>query len=290
MLLSMTGFGAAHAQHDTLSVTVELRAVNNRFLKITYRMPDAYQVLENEIDKLLRQELRRGTVQVQLQARRQARAEDYRLNVVALRSYQDQLRQCGDGAAVRLDQLLMLPGVVQEPTLDDTAPQQDWTIIERVVKQALHQFQKMRAEEGAAMERELRALAGRITAELAAIQARAPEVVATYRQKLQERLSVLLKDNNLAPDPAALVREVAMFADRSDITEEIVRLASHLQQYDKVLAEPESPGRKLDFLVQEMNRETNTIGSKANDVTIAHHVVEIKGVLEKIRELIQNVE
>jgi uncharacterized protein (TIGR00255 family) len=226
---------------------------------------------------------------------RRARPEDYRINPVALRSYLDQVRAFeaelqGRTDGVPLASLFALPGVVAEPEGGEQNPIDDWRYIEPVLVEALSKFQAMRLEEGRAMEVELRQLAWRITSELARDRERAPQVVATFRQRLSERVGAALAELDVQLDQATLVKEVAVFAERSDITEEIVRLASHLDQFEAFLQEAESPGRKLDFLVQEMGREANTIGSKANDLEVARHVVEIKGAIEKIRELIQNVE
>ena len=148
----------------------------------------------------------------------------------------------------------------------------------------------MRAEEGRAMAADLAANCRRSPGELEAIDARAPLVVDRYRARLTERLTKMLAEYQITLEPADLIREISIFAERSDISEEIVRLRSHLEQFDDTLDLPESSGRKLEFLTQEMFRETNTIGSKANDVQIARHVIEIKAAIERIREMIQNVE
>jgi uncharacterized protein (TIGR00255 family) len=167
---------------------------------------------------------------------------------------------------------------------------EEWPLLERVLEQALDRLQAMRQEEGRAMAQELLQLRDQIAAELGAIRARIPSVAAAYRDRLLERVRALLAELDVKIDRSDLIKEVAIFAERSDIAEEVVRLASHLDQFRDVVAEPESAGRKLEFLTQEMFREANTIGSKASDVDISRHVVEIKGALEKIRELVQNVE
>jgi uncharacterized protein (TIGR00255 family) len=148
----------------------------------------------------------------------------------------------------------------------------------------------MRQEEGAAMAADLTANARAIAAELSAVERRAPQVVEAYRARLLDRLKGLLADLGVQIQPADVVREVGIFAERSDISEEIVRLKSHLEQFATVMAERDSQGRKLDFVIQEMFRETNTIGSKANDAEIARHVIEMKTAIERMREMIQNVE
>jgi uncharacterized protein (TIGR00255 family) len=162
--------------------------------------------------------------------------------------------------------------------------------MERVLGQALGRLQAMRQEEGRAMAQELLSLRDHIGGHLAAVRERAPRVAVLYRDRLLERVRGLLAEVDVQLDRSDLIKEVSIFAERSDIAEEVVRLASHLDQFQGIVNEPESAGRKLEFLTQEMFREANTIGSKAGDVDISRHVVEIKGALEKIRELIQNVE
>ena len=294
MLLSMTGFGEARYQSDRLHASVELRALNNRYLKISVRAAEPYNLLEPEIEKALRRTVRRGTIQVQLRVQRQAQASDFRLNPVALRSYLDQLRSVQAelmlNAEPALASLLALPGVAAEPASDLVDAAGDWAILGPVLDEALGKLQAMRREEGRAMGLELLQLRDQIARELGQIRARAPQVVENFRDRLHERVRKLLSELDVEVDRSELIKEVSIFAERSDIAEEVVRLASHLEQFQDILQEPESPGRKLEFLTQEMFREANTIGSKANDVAIARHVVEIKGALEKIRELIQNVE
>jgi uncharacterized protein (TIGR00255 family) len=291
MLLSMTGFGDAHHQDDRLTVAAEVRSVNNRHLKLSCRVSSAYEALEPELERLVRDACRRGSVQLSVRVERPRRAEDYRLNPVALAAYRDQLESLRGPAAAPLDPvaLLGLPGVVEERRDRDADPHEDWPVLEATVRRALEAFQASRAREGRAMADELLALGRAFTSRLEEVAARSPAVVADYQQRLQERVQALVKDR-VTIEPRDLIREVALFADRADVAEEITRLRAHLEQYRAVIEGPESAGRKLEFLVQEMGRETNTIGSKANDVMISHAVVEMKGLLERIRELIQNVE
>jgi uncharacterized protein (TIGR00255 family) len=287
----MTGYGEARQQDDRWSVEVEVRTVNNRHLKLSAKISEPYSALEPELERLVRETIRRGTVQMVLRVERPRRAEDYRLNVVALLSYRDQLRAVFPGGDLAAHSgLLVLPGVVEEikPAIGD--PRDDWPALARVVSAALAQLQASRGEEGRAMAEELRALGAAISAELARIIARAPEVVASYQKRLSERIGAMVQSQGLTIEPKDLIREVAIFAERADISEETVRLRAHLSQYAGLIDESESAGRKLEFLVQEMGRETNTIGSKANDIEISRSVVEIKGLLERVRELIQNVE
>jgi uncharacterized protein (TIGR00255 family) len=291
----MTGYGEASYQSDALSLAVELRALNNRYLKVSLRAPEPYSLLESEFEKVVRRTVKRGTLQIHLRCVRQYAPQDYRINVVALRSYLTQLQPViGEfslaNASTLLSQALALPGVVPEPGTSSLNLDEEWPLIEHVLEDALGKLQTMRQEEGRAMAQELLSLRDHIAAQLASIRERAPQVAALFRDRLLERVRSLLTEVDVQLDRNDLIKEVSIFAERSDIAEEVVRLASHLDQFQVIVNEPESAGRKLEFLTQEMFREANTIGSKASDVAISRHVVEIKGALEKIRELIQNVE
>jgi len=296
LLLSMTGYGEARYQSDDVNASIELRALNNRYLKVSLRATDPYQLLEPEFEKVIRRVVRRGTLQVHLRLERQAALQDYRINVVALRSYLDQVRAAteqlglGEHAQALLGQVLALPGVVPEPGQSTSHLQDDWPVLEKVLSDALDKLQLMRQEEGRAMADELLTHRDTIAAHLDNIRVRRPQLSVLFRDRVLERVQGLLGELDVKIDRSDLIKEVSVFAERSDIAEEVVRLASHLEQFQLMLNEPESPGRKLEFLTQEMFREVNTIGSKASDVEISREVVEIKGTLEKIRELVQNVE
>jgi uncharacterized protein (TIGR00255 family) len=295
VLLSMTGYGDARLQSEQLTLAIELRALNNRYLKVSVRAPDPYHLLEAEFEKVIRRQVKRGTLQVQLRCEKQSTAQDFRLNRVALHSYISQVRavtaELGlpDGGAV-LAQVLALPGVVVEPGSLTYQLHDDWPIIEKVLLQALGNLQAMRQEEGRAMAQELLSHRDTIGRHLERIRQRIPQVTTSFRDRLLERVRALLTDVDVHIDRSDLIKEVSIYAERSDIAEEVVRLASHLGQFQEFMNDAESPGRKLEFLTQEMFREANTIGSKASDVEISREVVEIKGTLEKIRELVQNVE
>ena len=288
----MTGFGEARLQDERWSVDVEVRTVNNRHLKLNAKLSEPYGALEPDLERLVRETVRRGTVQVVVRVERPRVAEDYRLNAVALTSYRDQILALQGSTEARVDfaELLRLPGVVEERRTAQGDPHEDWPALSTVVAEALARLQASRAEEGRAMAAELLALGKTVADELGQVADRAPEVVVSYQKRLTDRIQAMVQAHGVTIEPKDLIREVAIFAERADISEEIVRLRAHLAQYIDVIHEPESAGRKLEFVVQEMGREVNTIGSKANDVEIGRHVVEIKGVLEKIRELIQNVE
>ncbi len=295
MLLSMTGYGAGQVNQDDISFVVEVRTVNNRYLKLNCRLPDGYAAVESRIESLVRHHVRRGTVQLNVDVKRAPSSEDYQINAELVRSYHRQLQQLqlelGDAQPVRLESLLLLPDAIREQNLGSFVAENDWSLMEPAVTQALVGLCEMRDAEGAAMARDLSEQCQEISQCTDEISARAPLVVDAYQRRLTERLNKLLEEHDVEVQPADVVREMGMFAERADVAEEIVRLRSHLDQFVQIMnQEEESAGRKLEFLVQELLRETNTIGSKANDAEIAKQVVQVKTCLERIREMVQNVE
>jgi uncharacterized protein (TIGR00255 family) len=293
VLLSMTGFGEASRPQRDRIISVEIRAINSRYFKLTTRLSDGYASLESFIESALRNQIKRGTVQVNLRVDQLGAAEGYRLNEAVLAGYFRQLEafqnRCHSSEAVSIGDLLALPGVIETQAGDRDAAA-DWPLIEPVVHEALERLSEMRRTEGLAMAADLGANLDAIGAELRAIQARAPQVVDAYRERLAERLNKLLSEYDVRVQAADIIREVGIFAERGDIAEEIVRLGSHLDQFRECMALTESAGRKLEFVTQEMFRETNTIGSKSSDAEISRRVVEIKTAIERIREMVQNIE
>jgi len=290
----MTGHGEAHRHQDGKSIAIEVRTVNNRYFKLTVRASDGYASLEPQIEAVVRKHIHRGTVQVSLRIDREATADDYRLNQAVLTGYLQQLEalksQGVAAEALRLETLLALPGVIHEPTVGWEAIEAEWPAIEPVLAEALTHLSQMRTEEGRAMTADLSSNCQHVATQLVSVALRAPLVVEAYRTRIIERLGKLLEEFGVRIEAADVVREVGIYAERSDISEEIVRLKSHLEQFEAISAKEDNAGRKLDFLTQEMFRETNTIGSKANDAEIARHVIEIKTAIERMREMIQNVE
>jgi len=290
----MTGFGEAHCQQDGLAVGIEVRTINSRYFKLAVRASDGYGGLEPLVEATVRKTIRRGTIQVAVRVDRMRSPEEYKINVEVLEQYRrqlDGLRQRWSLAdEVPLQALLPLPGVVDEQNSELIDAEADWPTIQRTLEAAMQNLDRMRSEEGRAMAVDLLANVRAAAAGLAEIDRRAPMVAENYRARLDQRLRKILAEFSVALDPADLVREVGLFAERSDISEELVRLRSHFDQFETIMNEPESSGRKLDFLTQEMFREINTVGSKANDVEIARHVIEIKAAIERIREMLQNIE
>jgi uncharacterized protein (TIGR00255 family) len=294
MLLSMTGFGESHCHEDGLAVSVEVRTINSRYFKLTVRASEGYASLEPHVEEAVRGAIHRGTIQVTLRVERLHAAEDYRLNVDVLERYRNQLeeikRKWDLNEDISLKALLPLPGVVNEDStiLHDT--EADWPVIGRTLETALEHLGRMRAEEGGTMAADLATNCRSVMASLEQVERRSPQAVEDYRTRLHEKIQKILEKHSVSLDSSDLIKEVSLFADRSDISEEIVRLRSHVEQFLATMELPESSGRKLEFLTQEMVREANTIGAKANDVDIARHVIEIKTAIERIREMIQNIE
>jgi uncharacterized protein (TIGR00255 family) len=290
----MTGHGAAHRQQGDASVVVEVRTVNSRYYKLALRASDGYAALEPQVDEVVRQYIRRGTVQVDLRVERQSSPDDYRINEVVLTSYFQQLqaatRRLDQPDQIRLESLLMLPGVVEEVGSRRIDADSYWPVVEPSLRMALEALGEMRAGEGRAMAADLADNCLSVRQQLDAIERQAPQVADQYRGRVAERINKLLSDWEVRVEGTELLREVALFAERSDISEELVRLRSHLSQFEEIMQSSDSSGRKLEFVTQEMFREANTIGSKANDAQIAHHVIEIKAAVERMREMIQNIE
>lgn len=294
MLLSMTGFGESQKNQDGIRVHVEIKTVNNRFFKLSLHISEGYSLLESQIDSLLRQSIKRGTVQLNVNVVKEFSSDNISFNASAMDAYWTALsawtKKAGMGD-IRPEALLTLPGVIENANSGkESRLEDDWLVIESAISEAAEKLSAMRQREGEAMKRELSANIAEIRNYLEEIRVLAPNVPKNYASKLTERINAILAEQDIEIDPKDIVREVAIFTDKCDISEEIVRLGSHLDQFDALLESASAEGRKLDFLTQEMNRETNTIGSKANDLEIARRVIDIKAVIEKIREMVQNVE
>ena len=291
MLMSMTGHGRASSTNEVLSIWAEIRAVNNRSLKVSVSCSDRGFVFESKIKSQVQNKIRRGSIHVQLDIQREDASSNYRINDQVLRSYHQQLSAIDPN--IQIDRLIDLPGVVEELNVgraDESGIAGEWLKISAVIDQALVNLNEMRSAEGASMTKDLLLNCEQIRGLLAAIEKQAPRVVADYSKRLTDRINQMLAEFEVSITPTDIAREVGMFADKSDISEEIVRLQTHLNQFLEIVDSSQSDGRKLEFVTQEMLRETNTIGSKANDAEIAQNVVEIKTAIERIREMIQNIE
>ena len=293
MIVSMTGFGDATAERDGTHYAVEIRSLNNRFFKPVIRLPDALSGLEPELESLLRERLGRGSVTYILKVRSDSAEAAYHINVGALQAYVDQLRAVQGldrFVTVDLAGLVQLPGVCQEPRDESDEIARHGDRVRELTRAAIVKLQAMREREGRALFDELMRHVTVIATALADIAARAPAVVEDYHKRLQQRVNQLLGKAELRVNETDLIREVAVFAERADVAEEVQRLTSHLGAFEEACGRDEHAGRKLDFIAQEMLREANTIGSKANDAAIARNIVEIKGAIDRLKEQVQNVE
>ena len=293
MLQSMTGFGAASGQIQGVSYAVEVRSVNNRYLKVSLKLPDYLSHVENDVEQFLRTRCQRGTVTLYVQMRLPEDRAAAVVNTAVLSSYLDQLRplevEANPMLRVDLAALMSLPGVCESPAVDELVESTRPGLM-GLVGQAIDALVAMRRKEGQALEDDLLGNCREVEKSLAEVARLAPHVVVDYQERLTRRVQELLRAGNVRVDEDQLIREVAIFADRCDIAEEIARLSGHVAQFRHTVALPEPSGRKLDFIAQEMLREANTIGSKANSGEIVRAVVDIKTAIDRIKEQVQNVE
>lgn len=292
MIKSMTGYGRAVAAYEDQQITVELRSVNNRFLDCSVKLPRLYTFAEDAVKQLVKRHVSRGKVDVFVTVAMTGCDEvSIGLNRSVLEGYLKVMRQIASEYDVRDDisvnALSRLPDVftVEKAELDETLLKQR---LLDAVEQALTQFDEMRSREGQALALDLRAKAAAIGSMVEQVEKRSPQTVTEYREKLLARMQEVLSSATI--DENRILTEAAIFADKVAVDEETVRLRSHLEQLDAMLQAEEPIGRKLDFLMQELNRETNTIGSKCSDLELSRVVVNMKAELEKIREQIQNIE
>lgn len=293
MIVSMTGFGDANAEKDGTHYSVEIRSLNNRFFKPVIKLPENIQGLEPEVETTLREKLVRGSITYILKMRLDSAEAAYHINTQALNAYIAQLEAVkGMNGSMQIDlgSLLALPGVCQEPRDEIDEIQRHGDTVRALTKKAIEKLDVMRKREGESLFNELMKHIKLIAENLAEIQKRAPFVIEDYHKRLTQRVNQLLSKAELKVSEVDLIKEVAVFAERADIAEEIQRLTHHLDAFEQSCRSGEHAGRKLDFITQEMLREANTIASKANDAQIARHIVEIKGAIDRVKEQVQNVE
>ena len=292
MMQSMTGYGRSEVHDERVHFTVEVRSVNHRYLDVSLRYPRPYTPLESRMKRLVSTYFARGRIDIKLvEQRRMTSQRALALDLDLARQYYEALQQLQD--------MLQMPGTIDLNTLlglreilsvDEASEDVEsvWELIARGMDDALLALKQMRLQEGEFLGQDLQERRRLIADHVGAIRQRVPQVVTTYRQRLEQRVQELFQQ--FALDPERLSQEVILFAERSDVTEELTRLEAHLQAFGRLLTASEAVGRKIEFLVQEMNREVNTIAAKSNDADISQRVVEVKSELERIREQIQNVE
>jgi uncharacterized protein (TIGR00255 family) len=294
MIHSMTGYGRAESVIMGRKFVIEMKSINHRYLEVSLRLPGMLSVLESEIKKRIGEQFSRGRIEAAVRVDSDGTSEtDGRisLNVPLAQNYHALLCQMKE--KLRLDDaitLAMMAGFrdvfVPTEAAQDTAAL--WDGLARVLDEAIRMLTEMRAREGEALQRDLTARLLLVAGFLEKVSGRAPQVVLDYQKRLGDRIRELT--NGMVVDDARLLQEVAIMAERSDITEEIVRFRSHIDQFTDLLGTGDGAGRKIDFLIQEMGREVNTIGSKSSDAEISRSVIEIKSELAKLREQVQNIE
>lgn len=299
MLKSMTGFGRGTYESQTFNMTVEMKSVNSRYNEINIHMPRFLNPLEDRIRKEILKQISRGKADVYISA-------DYEIgdnvklqvDVPLAMAYHNALAEIAKavkievitmGSGQEISFLAKTPDIIKiKEGLFDV--ETVWPQVQSTVNEAVNELVAMRLAEGSNIKKDFLFRADKILELVADIEARSPQVVAEYQEKLHQRLQETLEKESIKVDPDRLLQEVAIFADRTAITEEIIRLRSHVKQFKFMLESDEPVGRKLDFLIQEFNREANTIGSKGNDYEVAQMVIDLKAEIEKIREQVQNIE
>jgi uncharacterized protein (TIGR00255 family) len=294
MIASMTAVARSQHSAEGVTVTADIRSVNSRYLDLSVRLPGDWLGLEERVRAMVAQRLGRGRVEIRIQVQREAApvqgvTVDVARAGACLQQLRDMQRQLGLGGEITLAMLLAMPGVLAsvEPAADEGRL---WGVLASCLDTGLTDLAAMRQREGQTMAADFHARLDALEENLRQVQHEAAELLPAYRRRLEARLASLLGDTP-APDSVRLAQEIAILADRCDISEELLRSFSHIDQFRRIMSDPSEPaGRKLNFLLQEMNRELNTMGSKAASSGVAHRVVAMKSELEKIREQVQNVE
>ena len=294
MIKSMTGFGRTEAHDGTVVYRVEVRSVNNKFIKVHAKVAESLSFYESEIEQVIKRFVSRGSVYVTIECASAEPEPEYEFNLPALRAYHSALErvhhELGSDDGVPILELVNLPGVLQKAgsAVGDVDRVRDR--LTKLLEEALAGMEHMRKAEGANLHVEIEQRCGRLRELLAAVRERAPKAVADYRERLTSRIAGMLSPTGVKVDNQDFYREVAIFAERSDVAEEVARLESHVEQLLSSMTSPEPVGRKLEFITQEMFREANTMASKANDTEMVQTVVDVKGEVDRIREQTLNVE
>ena len=294
MVRSMTGFGRGEASGESIAVTVEVRSVNHRHLDVALRLPRSLAALELDVRRLVQSRLERGRIDIAVQLTPLAGAATQRVQVDAAlaREYVARARalamELGLDGAPNLAWLLEQPGVVRLEDPEPIEPAAPWPLLAEALGRALDELVARRTAEGDRLAEALRTLHGELTTNVELVAVRAPATTARREDRLRDRLRALLAE--AAIDQSRIVTEAAVWADKSDVTEELARLRAHLAEFTLMLGKDGPVGRPLDFLIQELNREINTVASKADDLEMSQAALTAKGVLEKIREQVQNLE
>jgi len=293
----MTGFGRAEKKDEKKTILVEMRSVNNKYLKINIRIPELLTGYEERIERLLKKELLRGTINLTIDYKACDQAPKCVINKDVLKEYHNILsearKEISSGQDISLDNLISLPGVLEFKKDSGNGKIQGddfWNELEQLIKLSVNDLNSMKEAEGQNLRVEIEKWKNRISELLDEIETMAPKVILEYSNRIQERVASLLEGMESKIEKDDLNREIAIFADKCDISEELGRLRSHISLLDNVMENEEPNGRKLEFIVQEMFREANTIAAKANNADIIRDVITIKTEIERIKEQVLNVE
>jgi uncharacterized protein (TIGR00255 family) len=293
MIKSMTAYACAEKATDNLSVTVEMRSYNSRFLDLVMRLPKRYNPFEERLKKQVSGQIHRGRIEVSLKIEENVDdAAAFEVNQPKAQAYYDAVLNLKEfinlSGDVPLDILLRADGLIK-PVENDKNIDKDWPVISQCIEQAIDSLVQMRSLEGKHIAKDLTARLDFLQTCITEIEQRSSNLIEHYQQRLKDRITKLTQET-IQLDPVRIAQEAAFLADRSDISEEIVRSRSHIQQFKSIMSADEPAGRKLNFLLQEFNREFNTMGSKSESPTVSHLIVEAKSELEKLREQLQNIE
>ena len=294
MINSMTGYGEAQGEVNGVNYLIEIKTVNHRYFKSIIRLPEPVAFIEEDIEKLLRKNMSRGTINYVLRLKNSSINTLFDIDETALKTTIEKLKKAGSATGTKesidISNLLSLPGIIQPTMPDKKTSEQIRKKVLQISQEAIDKVKQMRAAEGNFLNADLKKHCNAIEKDLEQIRSRGDIVIKEYAAKLKQRVDALLAEVKLKLDEETLAREVAIFAERSDISEEVARLDSHLQQFVQACKSNELAGRRLDFISQEMLREANTIASKASDTKIIRCVVDIKCRIDRIKEQVQNIE
>ena len=294
MARSMTGFGRAQYSDKRYAAEVEIRSLNNRFLKVRVHTPAPLSIIEAEVEDFLRSKLSRGAIDVWIRVTEVSPADAYKIDLDLIRRYREfaatLTSELGIQGHMQVADYLNLPGVVSAAGEDSDAVTRLRPALLDLLGRALAPLEEMRRKEGAALTADIARRAGLLSDIASRVKERVPAVVSAYRDRLLQRVRELTSGSGVEIAQEDLIKEVSIFAERSDISEELARIDSHLKQLVDSLDQDDDAGRKLEFVAQELHREINTIGSKANDAEISRLVVDAKGEIDRIREQSANLE
>jgi len=293
MMKSMTAYARSEKTADEINVSTEIRSYNSRYLDVSLRIMHGYNVLEEKIKALIIEKINRGRIEVSLQINDGSdEAYNFEINIPKARAYYDRLVQLKDQidlhSEISIDLLVREGGVIRSVEIDRDMDAV-WPLVRDCVDEALNNLVEMRKKEGEFIALDIAGRINRIEKSVHLIEKESSDLLYHYQQRLKERI-VALTRGVVEIDPERITQEAAFLADKSDISEEIVRVASHIKQFRTIMKSEEPAGRKLNFLLQELHREFNTMGSKTVKANVSHTIVEVKSELEKIREQLQNVE